>query len=180
MGDACYSSGLSVVSSGTLDARITEVGAATVGLLFQLHHLFVGHHTQFVLGTSWKPTADNVLEFGILTFVRIELQAVAGQLEHLNLGGVLAQPRVNWLAVMQLQLVQDQEYLAIGFRDQGLGELDQTFVVERAIDDHPTGFALVGHCGEHRQLLASTANVPDNGCLSARSKAPTSSRICRY
>lgn len=126
-------------------------------------HVLLGGGAQLGLRAYRHLGADGVLEVGVEPLVRVELGAVAGQVEHLDVGDVLGQPRLDGLAVMHAQVVQDEEDLLaqpVAVADERLKELDEPLVVEGSVDDHPVGPALVGDGGDHRQLLARAAHGP--------------------
>src|ERR1700675_940754 len=68
------------------------------------------------------------------------------------------QPLLDRLAVMHTEVIEHQEDLPSGLLDKRLEELDQSHMVEVAVDDHPACLALVGNGRNHRQLLTCTAN----------------------
>ena len=54
---------------------------------------------------------------------------------------------------MPADVVVDDEGLAFCVADPSLEELGQLGVVKGPVYDHPMGLALVGHRGDHRQLV---------------------------
>ena len=68
---------------------------------------------------------DGLLEIGVGHLVRVELRAVARQVEHLDLVLVLGKPRLHGLAVVHPQVVQDQVDLASRVLDEPAQEVDQ-------------------------------------------------------
>ena len=81
---------------------------------------------------------------------------------------VLKRPSLNLLAVMNLQVVQNQEHFALSILDQCPKKLHQLVRAERQImrliDDHPARLGLIGHSRNHRQLVAYTSS-PAQICL---------------
>ena len=53
------------------------------------------------------------------------------------------------LAMMDLQIVQDQEYFLFRGADQTFHESDQPLWVHGVLIDHKPDFALTADCGEH-------------------------------
>jgi len=69
---------------------------------------------------------------------------------------------------MNPQVVQNQEHLSAGILDQCRQKLDQPIRVESLINDHPTCLPLVGHSGNHRQLLSGATDDKGDGGLAGR------------
>jgi len=80
---------------------------------------------------------DGLLEIGVGHLVRVELRAVARQVEPLDLVLVLGKPCLRGLAVVHPQVVQDQIDLASRVLDQPAQEVDQDVGVERAVEGLP-------------------------------------------
>lgn len=59
------------------------------------------------LAACWCCRRDHLLQVRIEHLVRVELRAVAGQGEDLNVFPVLLQPGLDGLAVVNLEVVQD-------------------------------------------------------------------------
>lgn len=115
----------------------------------------------------------------------IELRAVAGQVEQLNLALPLSHPRLDQFAVVHPQIVHDQEDFFARILYQGLQEFNEFVSIKCFANDHPARLSLVGHRSDHQELLAGAlqgygcwcfarwrkASAPhigvDQGCLSA-------------
>ena len=100
--------------------------------------------------------ADGRVEIGVERFVRIQLGAVTGQVEDLDLVLVLVKASLGRLAAMDAKGVEDQEDCFArppSLRNRRREEPNQLPVIEGAIDDHPAGLALVGRRRGHRRLL---------------------------
>ncbi|MCS6763356.1 MAG: hypothetical protein MO853_04430 [Candidatus Protistobacter heckmanni] len=102
-----------------------------------------------------------MFQVGVESLIRIELRAVAWQVKDFDVGLVLGKPCLDRLAVMHAEVVEDQEHFlarALAIGHQRLEEINELLVVKGTIDDHPACLALIGHCGNHRQLLSRTSN----------------------
>ncbi len=75
-------------SGGVLDDRVLEVGADPIAIGGDEGHVLVGGGAQLGFGAHRYLGPDGVLQVGVEPFVRIELGAVAGQEEDLDVGGV--------------------------------------------------------------------------------------------
>jgi len=99
---------------------------------------------------------------------------------------VFGKPFLDGLAVMHAEVVENQEHFlarALPINDQRLEEFDEFLVVKSAIDDHPTRLALIGHRGNHRQLLPrATDRHRDRGLSPGRVAATPHIGIhqCRF
>jgi hypothetical protein len=78
-------------------------------------------------------------------FGRVEVRTIRRKVVHLDPGAMLGQPILNQAGAVHPQPVQSEEDLAAGVPDQALEEADQGRGVDRAVDDHPAQFALVGY-----------------------------------
>ena len=80
---------------------------------------------ELVFGAHLHSRTQGVFEVRVEPIIRIELRAVAGQVKHLDLCLVLSQPRLDRLAMVHPQVVQDQKHLLARTLDQQLQEFDQ-------------------------------------------------------
>lgn len=87
--------------------------------------MFGGREFQFGLGTYWHFCPDGTLEVGIEALFRIQFGAVAGQVEQLDLVLTFSGPCLDRFAVMDLQVVENQEHLLVGILNQRFKEFDQ-------------------------------------------------------
>jgi len=101
----------------------------------------------------------------------VELRAVAGQVKQLNLVLALSHPRLDQLAVVNPQVVQNQKDFFARVFDQSLQKFDQLLSIKSLVNDHPTRLALVGHRGNHRKLLTGTAHGHGHRCFARWCKA---------
>jgi hypothetical protein len=67
----------------------------------------------------------SMLEIGFQTLLRIEFRAITGQVKQLDLVLPFRHPRIHGFAVMDTQVIEDQEHLPAGVLDQGYQKLDQ-------------------------------------------------------
>ncbi|MGF6292642.1 hypothetical protein QFZ98_004503 [Paraburkholderia youngii] len=112
-----------------------EVSPDAFGLLLNDQIMVRGGLGQLQPGTRWRPAGDALLEVGVGHLVGIQLGAVAGQIEHLDPVAVPAQLGLHGLAVMDTQIVQDQEDLFLRPGDQPSHEVDQDGFVRRFCPD---------------------------------------------
>ena len=85
----------------------------------------------------------------IQVFVWMVFWSIGQQEKHLIFIFVLFQPGRSKLAMMDLQIVQDQEYFLFRGADQTFHESDQPLLVHGVLIDHKLDFALTVDCGEH-------------------------------
>ena len=69
--------------------------------------------------------------------------------KHLNFVLMAFQPGRSKLAMMDFQIVQEQEHLLFWNANQTLHKSNQTLLVHGALIDHKTNLALTADCGEH-------------------------------
>ena len=89
------------------------------------------------------------LQSMIQVFVWMVFWSIGQQEKHLIFIFVLFQPGRSKLAMMDLQIVQDQEYFLFRGADQTFHESDQPLLVHGVLIDHKLDFALTVDCGEH-------------------------------
>ncbi len=85
----------------------------------------------------------------IQVFIRIVFRSIGWQEKHLNFILVLFQPCCNKLAMMDLQVVQDQEHFLLRGTDQTLHEADQPLLVHGVLINHKTNLALAAERRNH-------------------------------
>lgn len=85
----------------------------------------------------------------IEVFVRIVFRGVGRQEKHLNFFLVFFQPGFNKFAMMNLQVIQNQEHLPLRRADQALHKLDQPPLIHGVLIDHETHIALAADCRKH-------------------------------
>ena len=78
----------------------------------------------------------------IQVFIRIIFRGIGRQEKYLNFLLVLFQPGCGKLAMMNLQIVQDQEHFL-------LRSTDQTLLVHAVLIEHKTNLALAADCRNH-------------------------------
>jgi hypothetical protein len=79
-------------SRRVLDDRVLGVAANPVAIGCDELHVLIGRGAQLGLRADWHLGADGVLQVGIEPLVGIELGAVAGQEEDLDVAPALGQP----------------------------------------------------------------------------------------
>ena len=87
-----------------LDDGVLEAGPDAVTIGRDEGHVLVGGGVQIGFGANGHLRADGLIQIGVGPLVRVELVAVAGQEERLDVGLVLAQAGLDRLAVMHAQV----------------------------------------------------------------------------
>ena len=105
------------------------------------------------------------LQISVEVLARVQLRRIGRQKEHLDAIGICVQPIANRLCLMDVPIVQNQKGLTLGVLLQSAHEWNQT--LNAASVDLESHFALIGHCGNQRQALATRRNFDDR-CLTAR------------
>ncbi len=148
-----------------------EVALDPLGLPLDAAEVSGGGLDELQLGPRRSQFRDRLLEVGVGHLVGVELGAVTGQVEDLDLVLVLDQPVLHGLAVMHSQVVQDQVDLAARVLDEPAQEVDQNVRVQSPVEGLPPHLALVGDGGDDRQAVALVVH-PDHrrlalGCVAA-------------
>ena len=89
------------------------------------------------------------LQSMIQVFIWIVFRSVGRQEKHLHFILVPFQPGCSKLAVMDLQIVQDQKHLLFGGTNQALHKLDQPLLVHGVLIDHKPDLALTADRRDH-------------------------------
>ena len=90
------------------------------------------------------------LQFGVEPLFLVELRAVAGQIEQLDLVFTRLNPSLDRLAVIDAQVIENQKLFFARVLDQGLQKLNQFVRVKGLLNDHPACLALICDGGDHR------------------------------
>ena len=102
---------------------------------------------------------DGRLQVRIEHLIGVQLGAVAGQVEHLDMRLVLLQPRLHRLGVVHFQVVQYQEHfgsvLFPGLLHQTLHEVDQDGRIHAPLKALEANLAPVGHAGDDGQAFSA-------------------------
>lgn len=154
-------------SCGIAHRLLLEVLPHSSGRLLQLAWMTDGCIFQLLLAARRRTLGDCLLQIGIQALVWIQFRAVTGQIEHLDLILMLGQPRLDFACMVNLQVVQDQEHLAVRALDQSLEEADQKIGVHRPLEYLPAHLALVRHRRNQTQALALVVH-PNNKRLPFR------------
>jgi len=132
------------------DEAVLEEAFDTLRLGLQRRHVLGRSSLQFVFRSHRHLASNHVLQICIQPLLGVQFRAVTGQVEDLHQRLVVCHPSLHGLAVVNPQVVQNQEDFFARVFDQRLEEFNQPLVIERAVDDHPARLALVGHAGDHR------------------------------
>ena len=97
---------------------------------------------------------DRNLQSMIQVLIGIVFRSIRRQEEHLNFILVLFQPSRSKLAMMDLQIVQNQEHFPLRSADQTLHEADQPLLVHGVRIEHKTNLALAADCRDHIDPLS--------------------------
>src|SRR3712207_1331209 len=114
-----------------------EEAADTVGQLRQLAHVSDGGALELRLAARRLLAGDRLLQVAVDTLVGVQLRAVAGQVEDLNLGLPPNQPGPDLGRAVNRQAVEDEEDLAAGIPDQAGEEAEQIRRLDWAVQHHP-------------------------------------------
>jgi hypothetical protein len=99
------------VLSGILNTPILEVAHNALRILLQHHHMSAGCVALFGFGANRNVLSHLLLEIGIQALLWIELGAVAGQVEQLNLIFPFCYPRLHVNGDLKLtQISFDQRF----------------------------------------------------------------------
>ena len=85
----------------------------------------------------------------IQVFIRIVFRSIGWQEEHLNFILMLFQPFGSQLAMMDLQIVQDQEHFLLRSTNQTIHKTNQPLLVHGVLIDHKANLALTADCRNH-------------------------------
>ena len=125
---------------------------------------------QLQLGACRSELGDGLLQVGVGHLVGVQLGAVAGQIEHLDVLLVGRQPGLDRLGVVHAPVVQDEEDLLLGAAQEPSQNVVQDVGVERAGENLPPRLAVVGAGGESGLAVPGGAGVwwggPGGGWLS--------------
>lgn len=95
------------------------------------------------------PSMHRELQRVVQVFIRIVFRCIRRKEKHLNLRLFLLQPSLNKFAMMNLQVIQNQEHFPLRRADQTLHKLDQPPLVHGVLIDHETHMALAADCRKH-------------------------------
>ena len=73
---------------------------------------------------------------------------------------------------MHFEFIQNQEDLFARILDQGLQAFNEFFGIKRLFNGHPARLALIGDCGDHRELLTRAAHSHGHRSFTHRRAAP--------
>ena len=85
----------------------------------------------------------------IQIFIRIVFRSIGRQEKHFDFLLVFFQPCGNKLAMMDLQVIQNQEYLLLGGTGQPLHKLNQSLLVHGILIDHKADLTLTADRRDH-------------------------------
>ena len=97
---------------------------------------------------------DRNLQSMIQVLIGIVFRSIRRQEEHLNFILALFQPGRSNLAMMDLQIVQNQEHFSLRSADQTRHEADQAPLVHGVRIDHKTNLALTADRRDHIDPLS--------------------------
>src|SRR3954452_3064926 len=123
----------------------------------------VGSSPQLFLAARRLLARERLFQVSVHAFIRIQLRAVGWQVVHLDLRAVGREPVPHQPGAVGLEPIHDEEHLAPSLPDQALKEANEGRAVHRAIDDHPSQLALVGHRRDQAQLDPGLADPHHRG-----------------
>ena len=94
------------------------------------------------------------LQSVIQIFVRIVFRSIRRQKKYFNFILTFFQPGRSKLAMMNLQIVQNQEHFPLRTADKTLHEADQSLLVHGVLVDHKTDFPLLADRRDHIDPLS--------------------------
>ena len=89
------------------------------------------------------------LQSVIQIFVRVVFRSIGRQKKHFDFVLMFFQPGRNKLAMMNLQIVQNQEHFPLRAANQTLHEADETLLVHGIPIDHKADLPLAVECRDH-------------------------------
>lgn len=90
-----------------------------------------------------------VFQVTIEIFIRVMFRAIRRQVENLYLLFMLLQPRLNELAVVDFEIIQNKDYLLVNILDQSGHELDEDSRGHVFSVQHESDLAVIGDCRHH-------------------------------
>ena len=111
------------------------------------------------------------LEITVEILVRVEFRGVRRQVEHFDLIVMVRQPCLEYLRMVNPQVIQDQVNLPLCALDQPLAEINQQIGIHAAFEDAKTYLALIVDRRDH--VDGNTLGVePDNRRLALGRVSP--------
>ena len=108
-------------------------------------------------------SAVQVSSLWAASLIGVQLGAVAGQVEHLDLFLVLLQPRLHRLGMVHFQVVQHQEHFGTvffpGLPHQTLHEVDQDAPIHGPLKALEANLAPVGDAGDDGQAFSALVDA---------------------
>jgi len=104
------------------DEAVLEEAFDTLRLGLQRRHLLSRSGLQFVFRSHRHLASNHVLQISIQPLLGVQLWAVTGRVEDLHLRLVVCHPSIHGLAVVNPQVVQNQEDFFARVFDQRLEE----------------------------------------------------------
>jgi hypothetical protein len=157
----------------SIDVGVLEVGFDAFGGFPDRVHVGLGRGFELGIGAIRDLRADGLFEVGVEPFIRIQLGCTVRQVEDLEAFAVLSKPGIDRLRMMDTQVVEDQESLAVGVIDLGFENVDEPVGIEKIIYDHQLRHPSVRYGGDQRQYLLAARRIGD-GSLTFGSIAPAS------
>ena len=103
-----------------------------------------------VLRSKWQlARMDRKLQSMIQVFIRIVFWSIGRQEKDLDFLRMVFQPWRNQLAVVDLQIIQNQEHFPLRGTHQLHHEPDQPLLVHRFLIDHKANMTLAVNCRDH-------------------------------
>jgi len=134
-----------LLRGGVTDVFLFEVVFYPLGLFLNAAQRADRCSGQRDLGTGWRDLCHMLLEIGIEQLVRVQLWRITGQIEDLDLVGVLCQPLLNQLAMMHAQVIEDQNDLFLLAVRKPLQKANEYPGIQRAGKDLPAHLPFVGY-----------------------------------
>src|SRR5215208_7083992 len=122
---------------GVTKSLVPEEATHPMGQLRELAHVPDDGALELRLAARRLLAGDRLLQVTVDALVRIQLGAVPGQVEDLDLGLALGQPGADLGGAVDRQASENEEDFLVGIPDQAGEEAEQARRLDRAVQHHP-------------------------------------------
>lgn len=112
--------------------------------------MLAGRGMELLLCSTGNFGFDSLFQVTVETLVGIQFRCVTRQVKDLDPLAAFGQPLFDRSAVMHAQVIEHQKDFASHLFEQSLEEVDETLVVEVAVDNLSADLALIGRRRDHR------------------------------
>lgn len=161
-----------MTSSSISDGRVPEERSNEISKVSKTGHMEPDIVIQAIF-VSWRTLLGHGLfQVVIQVFVRVEFRTVGGKEDEFNFVLPGRQPLLDDLAVVDPEVIDDQDDFALPIFDQLPEELDEDIRVEGFLQGHPLHFPLVVD-GTDEGTMEALCGLANNRRLSLRRIAPS-------